>query len=311
MIRLVALVVVLAALPATAAWGADLDELFTRGNEATYSAEQTISCSTPDGVRDAVVRITQMDGELRVSSSVTDEVEVAAGGGTWSVRRGDGLVAEAAVDAGENEKSEPLYTVEEEEAVEYLGRAAMSYLLIRDGEPRGELTFDNETGALVEAITFTLDGQVYCERRFTSIDTEVESVAALDTQTAAASGGTPPIVAEATQLPEEVAGFELLDQYEDEDGLRFSYYSDGFFSFAVFETDTPVDLPEAAKVELESGDYTRAFTAGQVTYVWETVAGGMALVGDLPPDLHEAVLAEMPHPQDPGFFRRWWRNLFG
>jgi hypothetical protein len=303
--------VVLIGLPATAALGDDLDELLSRGNEATYSAEQTISCSTPDGVRDAVVRITQMDGELRVSSSVTDEVEVAAGGGTWSVRSGDGLVAEAAVDAGDKERSESLYSLDEEESVEYLGRAAMSYLLIRDGETRGELTFDDETGALVQAVTFTLDGEVYCERRFTSIDTELERVSALDTETAAADGGTEPVVDDASQLPDEVAGFELLDQYEDEEGLRFSYYSDGFFSFALFETDTTVELPEATSVELQSGAYVRAFTAGQVTYVWETVAGGMALVGDLPPDLHESVLAEMPHPQDPGFLRRWWRNLFG
>lgn len=309
--RALALVAVLTVLPATAAWGADLDDLLSRGNEANYSAEQTISCSTPDGVRDAVVRITQTDGELRVSSSVTDEVEVAAGGGSWSVRSGDGLVAAAAVDAGENETSEPLYSLEEEESVEYLGRAAMSYLLIRDGATRGELTFDNETGAVVQAVTFTLEGEVYCERRFTSIDTEVESMSALDTESAVSVGGTPPVVDDASQLPDEVAGFELLDQYEDDDGLRFSYYSDGFFSFALFETDTTVDLPEATSVELESGEYARAFTAGQVTYVWETVAGGMALVGDLPPDLHEAVLAEMPHPQDPGFLRRWWRNLFG
>jgi len=309
--RLAALVAILVLVPASAAWGAELDELLTRGNEATYSAEQTISCSTPDGVRDAVVRITQMDGELRVFSGVTDEVEVAAGDGTWSVRRGDGLVAEAEVDAGEKEKSEPVYTVAEEEAVEYLGRAAMSYLLIRDGEPRGELTFDDETGALVEAITFTLDGGVYCERRFTSIDTEIESASALDAQAVAGDEGSSPVVAGETSLPEEVSRFELLDQYEDEDGLRFAYYSDGFFSFALFETPTPVELPEASSVELAGGAYARAFTAGQVTYVWETVSGGMALVGDLPPDLHEAVLNEMPHPQDPGFFRRWWRNLFG
>jgi hypothetical protein len=221
------------------------------------------------------------------------------------------LVAEAAVDAGDKEKSESLYSLDEEESVEYLGRAAMSYLLIRDGETRGELTFDDETGALVQAVTFTLDGEVYCERRFTSIDTEFERVSALDTETAAADGGTEPVVDDASQLPDEVAGFELLDQYEDEEGLRFSYYSDGFFSFALFETDTTVELPEATSVELQSGAYVRAFTAGQVTYVWETVAGGMALVGDLPPDLHESVLAEMPHPQDPGFLRRWWRNLFG
>jgi len=37
----------------------------------------------------------------------------------------------------------------------------------------------------------------------------------------------------------------------------------------------------------------------------------MALVGDLPPDLHETVLSDMPHPQDPGLFRRFWRALFG
>ncbi|MFZ0015018.1 MAG: hypothetical protein WAL25_12985 [Acidimicrobiia bacterium] len=297
-------------VPATAAWGSDLDELLSRGQDATYSAEQIVSCSTPDGVRDAVVRITQSDGELTVSSNVTNDVEIAAGDGTWSMRQGGGLVAEAVVGAGGNEKSEPLYTVAEERAVEYLGRAAMSYLLIRDGEPRGELTFDDDSGALVEAITFDINGDVYCERRFVSLDTDVPTSSG-PSPTGDADGGTPPVAVESITLPAEVSGFELLDQYEDEDGLRFAYYSDGFFSFAVFESPNAVLLPEATIVELEPGVYSRVFTAGQVTYVWETVDTGMALVGDLPPDLHEGVLAAMPHPQDPGFLRRWWRNLFG
>lgn len=306
--RLAAFVVFLVIVPATAAFGADLDELLDRGQEASYSAEQIISCSTPDGVRDAVVRITQSGGELTASSSVTSDVEVAVSAGTWSMHQGGGLVAEAAVGAGDKEKTEPLYTVEEERAVDYLGRAAMSYLLIRDGEPRGELTFDDETGALVEAVTFNIGGQIYCERRFVSIDTNIPQ---LTESSDAVEGGTLPAPVNETTLPLEVSGFDLLDQYEDEDGLRFAYYSDGFFSFAVFETPNAVVLPEAATVELESGVYTRAFTAGQVTYVWETVESGMALVGDLPPDLHDAILTKMPHPQDPGFLRRWWRNLFG
>lgn len=303
--RLVAFVVFLTVVPAGAAFGAELDELLDRSHEANYAAEQIISCSTPDGVRDAVVRITQTGGELRVSSNVTDDVEVAAGAGSWSMRSADGLVAEAAVGGGK-EKTEPLYTVEEERAVEYLGRAALSYLLIRGGEPRAELVFDEETGALVEAVTFTIGGEVYCERRFVSLETNVEASAQLPE-----ASGTPPVEVAESNLPDEVSGFERLDQYEDEEGLRFAYYSDGFFSFAVFETDNPVELPEATVVELGAGVYERAFTAGQATYVWETRDGGVALVGDLPPDLHEAVLTEMPHPQDPGFFRRWWRNLFG
>lgn len=304
----VLLIMAFAVVPATGALAADLDELLDRGKEATYSAEQTISCSTPDGVRDAVVRITQTGGDLTVTSNVTDDVEVASGAGTWTMTQGGGLVAEAAVEASEGDEKEPLYTVEDEHAVEYLGRAAMSYLLIRDGERRGELTFDDETGALVEAVSFTIDGEVYCERRFISLETDVdEATESVSTELA----GTEPSVVETSTLPEVVSGFDLLDQYEDEDGLRFAYYSDGFFSFAIFETPAAVALPEATAVELGSGVYQRAFTAGQVTYVWETRNGAMALVGDLPPDLHEGVLAEMPGPESPGLLRRWWRNLFG
>jgi hypothetical protein len=306
--RLAVLVLAVVVVPATGALAADLDELLDRGKEATYSAEQTISCSTPDGVRDAVVRITQSGGDLTVTSNVTDDIEVASGAGTWTMTQGGGLVAEAVVEAGDGDQADPLYTVEDERAVEYLGRAAMSYLLIRDGEPRGELIFDDETGALVEAVTYTFDGDVYCERRFISIDTEVEPVVTAESSDTA---GTEPAAEGGSTLPEVVSGFELLDQYEDEDGLRFAYYSDGFFSFAIFETPAAVALPEATVVELGSGVYQRAFTAGQVTYVWETRSGGMALVGDLPPDLHEEVLAEMPTPESPGFLRRWWRNLFG
>lgn len=305
---LVVMVAALALLPAMGAMAADLDELLGRGKDATYSAEQTISCSTPDGVRDAVVRITQSGGELTVTSNVTDDVEVASGAGTWTMTQGGGLVAEAAVEAGDGDEKEPLYTVEDEQAVEYLGRAAMSYLLIRDGEPRGELVFDDETGALVEAVSFTIDGDVYCERRFISLETDVDPTAASGSSELTS---TQPSVVENSTLPESVAGFDLLDQYEDEDGLRFAYYSDGFFSFAIFETPAAVALPEATVVELGAGVYQRAFTAGQATYVWETRNGGMALVGDLPPDLHEGVLAEMPDPESPGFLRRWWRNLFG
>ena len=76
-----------------------------------------------------------------------------------------------------------------------------------------------------------------------------------------------------------------------------------------------IELPKAAAPVANYVPAVQAgnllFTAGQVTYAWETREAGMALVGDLPPDLHEAVLAAMPHPEDPGLFRRWWRALFG
>lgn len=305
--RLAVIVAALVVVPAPAAHAAEIGELMDGAREASYTAEQIISCSTPDGVRDAVVRIRQSDGELRVSSSLSDDVEVAVGAGTWSMRRGGELVSEASVGEGKT-TIEPLYSVDEERAVEYLGRAAMSYLLIRDGTPRAELVFDDETGVLVDAVTYSIDGDVYCERRFVSLDVGGETSSTKSTTT---SDAVPPSVVTESTLPDRVAGFERLDEYEDEEGVRFAYYSDGFFSFALFEMPTTVALREAKSVSFESGAYQRVFTAGQVTYVWETRDGAAALVGDLPPDLHEAVLAEMPHPHDPGFFRRVWRTLFG
>lgn len=302
----VAFVIFFAIVPATAALGSDLDELLNRGHEASYTAEQIISCTTPDGVRDALVRIDQVGGELRVTSSMTDEVEVISGAGGWTLKKEDGEVVQSNIIGGET-PDDPIYIVEEEGSVEYLGRAAMAYLLIRDGAPRAELVIDDETGAVVKAVTLTIDNEVYCERRFVSLETGTPEVA----ETESAGEGSSLTLVETSELADSVTGFELLDQYEGEDGVRFAYYSDGFFSFALFETPTPVLLPDATVVEFDSGEYRRVFTAGQATYVWETQDSGMALVGDLPPDLHEAVLAEMPHPEDPGLFRRWWRALFG
>lgn len=304
--RLLAFVLLLTLMPSTAVLATDLDELLARGHEATYSAEQIINCSTPDGERDALVQIDQVGDEIRVSSSVRDNVEVVAGAGGWTLTRGGGLVSEATV-GGSDAATGPLYTVEDRGAVEYLGRAAMAYMLIREGEPRAELVIDDETGAVVKAVTLTVDDEVYCERRFVSLSTVTPE---FDEKTPVTER-TAPATVESSSLPELVAGFQLLDRYEDEDGFTFVYYSDGFFSFALFETPQAVALPEATVAEFDHGAYQRAFTAGQVAYVWETHDGGMALVGDLPPDMHEAVLSEMPHPQDPGFFRRFWRNLFG
>lgn len=305
--RLVVFVVLLVTVPATAAVATDLDELLSRGKDASYTAEQVISCSTPDGERDALIRVEQDGGDLRLTSKLGEDVQVTAGAGEWSLTRDDGLVAQATVDRGDGEAA-GFYTVEDGGPVEYLGRAALSYLLIRDGQPRAELVIDDETGAVVEAVTLTVDNEVYCERRFVSLDT---SAPAFEDGGSAALETIPPSLAASSNLPESVAGFALLDEYEDEDGFRFAYYSDGFFSFALFETPSTVDLPDSTPVETVSGAYLRVFTAGQAIYVWETLESGMALVGDLPPDLHEAVLAEMPHPEDPGFFRRWWRAWFG
>jgi hypothetical protein len=307
--RFVSLVLVLVMVPASVAWGAELDELLERSSQASYSAEQIISCSTPDGVRDAVVRLAQADGEIRVGSAVTEEVEVFSGDGDWTLSRGDGVVTSATVTEAEAFEA-PAYEVEEAGGRLLLGRRATAYRLFRDGVLRAELVFDDAMGAMVMATTYAADGSVYCQRRFVSLDPTppVFPAAKEDLDPGAEIQSVDHV---STNLPDIVAGFQRLDLYEDEDGFRFAYYSDGFFSFAVFETPTRVMLPDGVVAEIGGEVYERSFTAGQATYVWESRVGGMALVGDLPPDMHESVLAALPRPEEPGLFRRLWRRLFG
>lgn len=301
------LVAVAVFAPAASAGAAELDELLEQNREAAYTAEQAISCSTPDGVRDAVVRISQSGGDITVASSVGDDVEVKSGDGDWTLSSHGGVVSSTAVESDEDE-FEDLYRVEDLGETATLGRSAMAYRLVRDGVIRAELVFDDETGAMVATTTFTENGETYCQRRFISFDPTDPGT---DFETTPESEEIAPSQTVDTSLPEAISGFERLDVYEDQLGFRFAYYSDGFFSFAVFETPAIVRLEGAGLYDLAGDEYRRAFSPGQATYAWEARSGGMALVGDLPPDLHDDILSALPPPDTPNIFRRLWRSLFG
>ena len=304
--RAIAVAAVLIVLPASAAFATDLDELLDESQEASYTAEQAITCSTPDGARNAVIELSQASGELHVGAPVAPDVEVASGFGGWTLVR-EGAVVSSANVQGAGEEPEPRYSVDEGTATEYLGRAATMYHMTGDGVVRAELVFDVEAGALLRVVTFNADGSVFCERRFVTFDpgTPPDIDAEAAPSVAPAEGGAQ------SNLPETLGDFEQLDVYQDEEGFIFGYYSDGFFSFAVFLTPAIVAAGSGSPVTIGERAYIRSFGAGNVTYAWETRSGGMALVGDLPPDMHQEVLSGLPAPEDPGLFRKLWRNLFG
>ncbi|MGH8952329.1 MAG: hypothetical protein ACRDX9_12960 [Acidimicrobiia bacterium] len=303
--RVLAIAAALVLLPASAAVGAELDELLEESREASYSAEQVITCSTPDGVRDAVIELSQTSGELHLGAAVHPDVEVASGSGGWTLVREGSVVSSANVQ-GAVDEAEARYTVDDGADTNYLGREATIYRMTGDGVVRAELVFDVEIGALLRVVTFNADGSVYCERRFVTFDPSAPEPAESES-----SAGEPAEAGVESDLPETLGEFERLDVYQDEEGFLFAYYSDGFFSFAVFQIPAALTLEDASTVTLAERVYRRSFGPGQVTFAWESRSGGMALVGDLPPDMHEEVLAGLPAPQDPGLLRRLWRSLFG
>jgi hypothetical protein len=243
---------------------------------------------------------------MHIEASGDPDVEVASGDGGWTLVRGGSVVSSVNLQATTSDTG-TRYTVDDGSATQYLGRDAVLYRM-SDGETlRAELVLDSEVGALLGVATYTADGEVYCERRFISFEPGPAREEPQDTSLVTSSSES---VVD-SDMPESLGGFQRLDVYGDEAGFVFGYYSDGFFSFAVFETRSVVTLEDFSMVQMVGRPYARTFSPGQVTYVWETRTGGMALVGDLPPDMHEAVLSELPAPTNPGLFKRLWRSLFG
>ncbi len=306
--RVFAVVLVFALLPSSVALGIDLDELLERSQEASYRAEQLITCSTPDGSRDTLIELEQRGGEVRYGGKDQADVEVWAGAGGWQARTDDAVIDSAAVTGNQSDLTAgSSYVVSEGVSTLFLGRSATRYVLQSGDLIRAEVVVDDEVGVLMSVTTFDGDGNPYCERRFVSFDATSPDWPLF------ATDNTEAVVASSTDssLPDRLGNFNLLDYYSDEMGLGFAYYSDGFFSFAVFESDAEIVLHGGAELMVERGAYTREFTPGQVTYTWPVENGGMALIGDLPPDMHESILEGLPAPFDAGFLRRLWRSLFG
>jgi hypothetical protein len=299
----VALVTIL--LPALPAAAAELDELMEESQGATYSAEQLIICETPDGVKNTVIDLQQRGGEIRYGSGSDNETEIWSGHGAWT-----GPAGGSQIDTDQSQEAEPappsLYTLSEGDPIDFLGRPATLYSLSDGDLVRAELVVDDEMGVFLSVVTFDASGAPYCERRFVSFDTNVP-----DWEQAPRDDGDVLASAPAASMPGILGSFALVDVFSDESGLTFAYYTDGFFSFAVFQSPVPIAAGDASAYVLADSQYQREFAPGQVTYTWPVGTGGMALIGDLPPDMHDEILASLETPVGRGFLNRLWRSIFG
>lgn len=305
-----AVILTIASLVVPSALTGDLGSYLERSAAAQFSGEQLVTCQTPDGPRDSIFEMAQDHGSVVAWSNDPSRPLATAAPGMAATVSGDQLEA-AAVEGTTSQDGSPLYQVGEPSELTYLGRPAGQVSVSRQGVERARLTIDDETQAVVRVTTLTGDGEVYCDRRMVSFQpgssaipaqapvVEVEKTAPLDSAPA--------------QLPSTMEGFRLLDTYPLEDGT-LSYYSDGFFSVGVAVTDRPVDFADDARVvDVTSGGgrYERSYEAGQVTVTWETEADHLTVIGDLPPDLLDSVLGNLPSPARHGFFGRIWSRLFG
>lgn len=286
-----------------------VEDYLRRSAAADFGGRQITTCDTPDGSRTAGLEIAQRDGVTTVRSSAEGDVQVRMSGGSFSVASDEGNVATSAVVSVP--APEGRYLVTRVESVETLGRDARRISVVDDqGVDRASMTFDAETGALLVARIRNADGSAYCDVRMVEF---TENPMRLDMGAETGAEHTLESIDPPEGFPGSVAGFTRLETFVWDEGGVVGYYSDGLFSFTLLATERPVVLTDASvsATTIDGGDYVRWFGAGQAIYVWDTESGGLALYGDLPLDLQEQVLADLPNPQRIGVLARWWRNLFG
>lgn len=181
-----------------------------------------------------------------------------------------------------------------------------------NGQVRARFVFDDVTSALVAKEVYDGAGSLY---RYSAL-VEFSTTAAEPPMDLSEMPNAQPIArAEPRLLPTAAGGYERLDAYAAPAGGVQAFYSDGLFSFSVFELDRKVDagaMAEAPAADLGGVDgYRMRYGPGLVWVYWTTSDDKFVLVGDLPPDHLDRVAADLPRPDRANVLVRAWRWFFG
>ncbi|MGH8936976.1 MAG: hypothetical protein ACRDXD_12075 [Acidimicrobiia bacterium] len=292
----------------TPAWAEDgiLEERLAQAAEAEYSAEQLVVCWTPVGEVAGVYGVQQGGGMLLLSHGGSEAMLA----GTEVINRvpGEGW-RRVELRVPSMPALSARYRVEVGRTETYLGRPVQPVEVWEEDLLRVRFVFDAQTSVPLVTTVFAGDGSPFRMSSFTRFSTRGPKLVL-------PAGGPKRSVesAQPASLPKEAAGYELTDAYQGpHDGVH-AYYTDGLFSFSVFEISGLVDpgsLPDTTELAVTGRTYRMRVMPSELWVLWSGEGHSYLLVGDLPPDHLEAVLGELPAPRSDGLLSRLRRAVFG
>lgn len=290
-------VLVLLAGSASIALADEVTDRMERSAGVVYSGEQSVICDQPDGRHSEVFEVGQNGAGVIVT---VDPV--------GTTRSAKALMLSN--DLGDR------YTIRMAEPGAVLGRTVDVVEIVDGGQTRVRLSFDVESSVLLMSEIFNGDGSTYCTTRFVAFTLGSAGPAAgIDVVAHAETAGDVSLVGADPILPMRLAGFSRLQLTLGSQPDVFSaFYGDGVFTFQLTNSTRPISVPELERqplVTIDGHEYQRIFELGRAVYAWNSDLGGYVLVGELPVDVQERVLAELPDPKSRGFFERLWDDLFG
>ncbi len=300
---LVAVISVVAVGPAVAD---DLADYLADASDTVYSGRSVVG-TTWDGFESiGIVEVQHLGGMSTIGSGPS---YATIGDGRMRI---DGPTGVALSFIGATQFDlETRYAVASGGPTEHLGRPAHILEVMEAGFLRMRMIVDESTSAPVATEVFSRDGSVF---RYSSM---IDFSVSVDPEMALTDEHPYEMMKPVDQagLPDDAAGYRLVDGYAGPQGANQAFYTDGLFSFSVFTTNGRVNWEAAIDDELpytvDGQAYWRVINPANVWVMWNAPGTTLALVGDLPPDHLDGVLAELPKPGREGWMTRLWNRFFG
>lgn len=288
----------------TPASATDLEEYLASAALAEYSGQQIV--------------ITMWDGESHGGIyQIAHASEMTVIGGSEGSLVGPGRISAGSatavmVQVWSRYSVNDRYTTSEPVPTVRLGRSAEVIEVLQGDRVRARFVVDALTK--VPLATEIFDGAGRLFRYSAMLEFDPKPGLSYADMEAMADGYDVMFPVEVTSLPHEAGGYIRADTYAGPDETIQAFYTDGLFSFSLFEIDSDARLDhfdDAGTIDIAGSTYRRLITPTEIWLFWETGDVGYVLVGDLPPDHLEEVLADLPPPRQRNLLSRLWRGLFG
>ncbi|MEN8238141.1 MAG: hypothetical protein ABFR53_02945 [Actinomycetota bacterium] len=294
------------AVLAPAASAGELEDIITSARDATYNATRITKSVWGDQIEitDQLVEHWSGGELVKTNSSWT-----VAGNGRL-VTMGEvpsGLVFLTAKTTPEIER----YEVGRVTDVMHMRRDAQRVEIMEGDLKRAALIVDKRSGAVLLAETFNDQGRVFRTVSLSDFKPyrmypEPDDTSSVPVQVIMHS--------DSDVLPDELAGYEIVDVFPGPGGSEQGFYSDGLFGFSLFAISkrTAIEgFSDSVALVTDRGLYEMIPTAQDVRIRWADRDRNFVLVGDIPPDHLEEVLDVLPAPGRASMLSIWWHKIFG
>ncbi len=298
-----AALVLLSAVPAHAT---DLGEYLERADEAVYSGREMVVT-----VWNGVTRVDLVDVEHALGTTMVQGDHVRATVGRGRLRFTGTKESALTFVEWTPAVTGARYTLTAGTHTRRLGRLGEVVELSEGGRRRVRMILDVETGAPLLTEVFDGEGRVF---RYAAMVEFSPSTAGMAVPTRPEGEYEVMVPLASPHLPETAGAYHRMDSYRGPAGSEQGFYSDGLFSFSLFAFDGERDVRAMVRgmpYRRAGAEYTVQVAAAELWVLWAAAGQTYVLVGDLPPDHLDAVLADLPRPSARNLLARLWHGLFG